>query len=300
MLNNKNILKNKIIDSKNFTNLESQEINKTWWQNNPMIYDFSSHLKNKKNSKNFFEEIDERFFKASSKFLNDKKIPFDTLINYEELKNKNVLEIGMGAGTHASLLAKSCLSYTGIDLTENSIAFCNKRFRIFNLKGNLLLMDAEKTNFENNSFEFIWTWGVIHHSSNTNKILDEIHRVLKPNGKAGIMVYHRSFLYYYVINFIKSLFNGNFLKYFSIHKINQAHTDGGIARFYSRNEWHKTLNKFKIIDSKIFGQHTDLIPLPRGRLKNFLSILIPNFVMRFINTNLKQGYMIYTLIKKKK
>ncbi|MBK7629848.1 MAG: class I SAM-dependent methyltransferase [Ignavibacteriales bacterium] len=56
----------------------------------------------------------------------------------------------------------------------------------------MLKMDAEALQFEDNSFDFVWSWGVIHHSSNTRKILEEIQRVLKPGGEAIIMVYHRS------------------------------------------------------------------------------------------------------------
>ena len=71
--------------------------------------------------------------------------------------------------------------------------------------------------------------GVIHHSANTNKIINEISRVLKPKGKALIMVYHRSLLFYYLVMFLKRDLQRKFFKSFSIHKTVQLNTDGAIA-----------------------------------------------------------------------
>jgi ubiquinone/menaquinone biosynthesis C-methylase UbiE len=59
-------------------------------------------------------------------------------------------------------------------------------------------MDAEHLAFPDASFDFVWSWGVIHHSSNTWQIVGEIQRVLKPGGTAVIMVYHRGWWNYYV------------------------------------------------------------------------------------------------------
>ena len=73
-------------------------------------------------------------------------------------------------------------------------------------------MDAEKMDFADASFDFIWTWGVIHHSSNTRQILSEMSRILRPGGRAVVMVYHRSFLYYYVFNgFFRGVLGVDFL-----------------------------------------------------------------------------------------
>ena len=59
--------------------------------------------------------------------------------------------------------------------------------------------DAEKTNFDDNFFDIIYSWGVIHHSPSTSKIVDEIFRILKPGGEARIMIYHKWSIVGYIL-----------------------------------------------------------------------------------------------------
>ena len=129
------------------------------------------------------KDIDNNFFEIAKEFAhpnypNEKY--FNAIIDYKFIKNKKVLEIGCGLGSHASLIAKNCKSYIGIDITDYSIKFCKKRFKLMNIKnGKFILADAENLPFNNQSFDYVWSWGVIHHSSNTQKIVSEIQRVLK-------------------------------------------------------------------------------------------------------------------------
>lgn len=100
--------------------------------------------------------------------------------------------------------------------------------------------------------------------------------------------------------FLKGIGNRNFFKNYSIHKTVQLNTDGAIARYYSRKEWTDAVkDKFNIKSIRIYGQHADLIPLPAGKLKNILAKIIPIFIMKFINTNLRQGYFLVSEIEKK-
>ena len=77
----------------------------------------------------------------------------------------------MGANTH------------GIDLTARAIEITKKRLSFYDLSSNLKVGDAENLEFSDNSFDFIYSWGVIHHSPDTQKAVDEIYRVLKPGGR---------------------------------------------------------------------------------------------------------------------
>ena len=198
--------------------IDWQKKNKSWWESHPMRYDWNDEIGYKEYSKEFFNEIDKRFFLNSKDFLPFKKIPFDPLIDFENLKTKDVLEIGVGNGSHASLLAQHSKSFTGIDLTEYAVKSTSTRFKEFGLPGTIKRMDAEALEFENESFDFVWSWGVIHHSSNTRKILEEINRVLKPGGEAIIMVYYRSLWSYYFVNgFIHGILMGKLLKDIHLH-----------------------------------------------------------------------------------
>ena len=103
--------------------------------------------------------------------------------------------------------------------------------KMFGLEATILRMDAEYMKFGDSTFDFIWSWGVIHHSSNTRKILEEMHRVLKPGGRAVIMVYYRGWWNYYICGgLINALVRGGISKSGSLAKSIQADTDGALAR----------------------------------------------------------------------
>ena len=70
-----------------------------------------------------------------------------------------------------------------------------KRFDLSNLTGDIRQMDAENLEFEDDSMDTIVSWGVIHHSEDTEQIIKEISRVLKPGGKFLGMIYHRRALH---------------------------------------------------------------------------------------------------------
>jgi len=160
-----------------------QEANRSWWESHPMRYDWKEGIGFKEFSKEFYAEIDNRFFSSAREYISWKKIPFDSLIDFDSLKDKDVLEIGVGNGSHAQLLAQYARSFTGIDLTDYAVRSTSKRMQLAGLDATILQMDAECMQFDDSTFDYIWKWGVIHHSSDTRRVLREMQRVLKQLGK---------------------------------------------------------------------------------------------------------------------
>ncbi|MBK9099387.1 MAG: class I SAM-dependent methyltransferase [bacterium] len=280
--------------------VEWQKKNKSWWESHPMRYDWNNDIKYEEFSKDFYNDIDQRFFSNSKEFLPFKKIPFDALIDFENLKTKDVLEIGVGNGSHASLLAQYSKSFTGIDLTEYAIKSTSTRFKEFGLPGTIKRMDAEKLEFKNESFDFVWSWGVIHHSSNTRKILEGITRVLKPGGEAIIMVYYKSLWSYYFVNgFIHGILMGKLFSNQSLHSLNQNLTDGAIARYYTEKDWSQLVSDlFKIKSIKIFGIKAEMFPIPAGKFKNQVMNSVPSALTRYLTNNCKLGtFLVSKLVK---
>jgi SAM-dependent methyltransferase len=181
-----------------------QILNKTFWESNPMRYDWIESVGKEEGTMDFFTEIDNRFFSAIKSVMPWKKLPFDNLIPFDQLKSMNVLEIGVGNGSHAGLISKYAKNYTGIDLTEYAVKMTKKRLSLLNQSGVILQMDAEKIDLPDSSIDFIWSWGVIHHTSNTFNVIKEINRILKPGGQAIIMVYNRSWWSYYFTGILQS------------------------------------------------------------------------------------------------
>lgn len=102
-----------------------------------------------------------------------------------------VLEIGCGLGTDGAQFAKAGANYTGIDLTEAAIGLARTRFEISGLAGEFRVADAENLNFADATFDRVYSHGVLHHTPDTARAIREIHRVLKPGGRAFVMLYHR-------------------------------------------------------------------------------------------------------------
>ena len=111
---------------------------------------------------------------------------------FDEAREKDVLEIGVGMGSDHQCLAEARpRSLHGVDLTERALEHTRVRFRVMGLNSDLRVGNAERLDFPNETFDFIYSWGVIHHSPDTPQAAREILRVLKPGGVARVMIYHR-------------------------------------------------------------------------------------------------------------
>jgi len=276
-----------------------QTANRAWWEAAPMRYDWRAELDERVGTKAYFQEIDRRFIESAKGYLSSRRIPFDDLIPFAELGDKNVLEIGVGHGTHAQLLAPHCRSFVGIDLTRTAAAMTAKRFALFGMPGSVLQMDAERLAFADASFDYIWSWGVIHHSADTRRVLVEMHRVLRPGGGCTLMVYYRSWWNYYVSGFLRRAFLA--LRR-GIHQASASNTDGAIARYYTPMEWRAlTKDLFVSRSIRIYGMKSDLVLLPYGRLKRAVMTILPNSLARFMTGRLRMGsFLVATMDKPKR
>jgi ubiquinone/menaquinone biosynthesis C-methylase UbiE len=63
---------------------------------------------------------------------------------------------------------------------------------------NAQVADAENLPFPDGSFDVVYSFGVLHHTPNTQKSIDEVYRVLKPGGRIIIMLYHKDSIHVYL------------------------------------------------------------------------------------------------------
>lgn len=146
------------------------------------------------------DDIDERYInQLKARYeLEPYIIPF---ASFNMQTGKKVLEVGVGLGADHQMFAQSGAELYGCDLTERAIERTAKRFELLNLKSNLQVADAENLPFNDQSFDLVYSWGVIHHSPNTKKAAEEIHRVLKSGGQARVMIYYKKSLIGYMLWF---------------------------------------------------------------------------------------------------
>ena len=110
---------------------------------------------------------------------------------FGDARGRDVLEVGVGMGAdHLEWAKASPRSLTGVDLTPRAIELTRARFESHGLTSRLECADAERLPFPDNSFDVVYSWGVLHHSPDTPRAIAEVHRVLRPGGVARIMIYH--------------------------------------------------------------------------------------------------------------
>ena len=102
-----------------------------------------------------------------------------------------VLEIGCGVGMDSYRMARHGLRVTGIDLTQVAIETAKSRFARESLEGTFEVGNAEALGLPDEHFDYVYSFGVLHHVADTERAVKEVWRVLKKGGEARVMLYHR-------------------------------------------------------------------------------------------------------------
>src|SRR5580765_5380991 len=161
-------------------NAELKDQVREFWQQHPCGTKFSDAATG---SREFFERVEAHRY--------EKEWHIPAAADFAGTRGQKVLEIGCGIGTDGAQFARAGAVYTGIDLTEAAIDLARRRFALSGLKGDFRVSDAEKLDFPNDSFDLVYSHGVLHHTPGIESAISEIHRVLKPGGRAVVMLYHR-------------------------------------------------------------------------------------------------------------
>jgi 2-polyprenyl-3-methyl-5-hydroxy-6-metoxy-1,4-benzoquinol methylase len=202
---------------------EVQQGNRAWWTANPMAYDWHGEVELERFSQEWFDAIDSRFLDSARLYSTDAR-PFDRLIPFERLDGARVLEIGCGMGLHTELMTRAGASVTAIDISPTSVEATSRRMELKGLSAEIVEGDAVELPFEDSSFDFVWSWGVIHHSAQTARIVRQIHRVTAPGGEVRVMVYNREGMVARIVFVRDLLLRGGFRRH-SYDELLQQGTD---------------------------------------------------------------------------
>lgn len=166
-----------------------------YWSENPCGADQSDASDRRR----YFEEIERRRYAQEPHIIPEGAFP--------SFAGKRVLEIGCGVGTDGAQFARGGALYTGINIDAGSVALARERFELEGLPGTIRQMNAEQLEFPDGTFDHVYSFGVIHHSPNTEGIVREMFRVLKPGGTVTVMVYNKSSVnYWFEIMFLRKVF----------------------------------------------------------------------------------------------
>jgi ubiquinone/menaquinone biosynthesis C-methylase UbiE len=110
---------------------------------------------------------------------------------FGEWKDRRVLEVGVGAATDFVRFTRAGARLSGVDLTPHAVALARRRLALEGLAADVREADAEALPFPDDHFDFVYSWGVIHHTEDTPRAAREIVRVARAGGDVCVMVYHR-------------------------------------------------------------------------------------------------------------
>ncbi|HEX9665252.1 MAG TPA: class I SAM-dependent methyltransferase [Thermodesulfobacteriota bacterium] len=173
-------------------------------------------------TKEFFDELDTYRFGRSGYLL--------PIVEARNLKGKRLLDIGCGVALELVQFAKAGAIVTGIDLCARPIELAKKNFAHNGVDGNLLVMNGEGLQFEDNSFDYVYSRMPLQYTESPDKMVAELYRVLRKGGVATLIVFNR----YSWLNLAAKLSGENLL-----------HQRAPVFNLYSAKEFGKLLSCFK-------------------------------------------------------
>jgi ubiquinone/menaquinone biosynthesis C-methylase UbiE len=245
----------------------TQEQVRAWWNRNPMSYDVDDPIPYEPGTQEFFREIDRRIFQPRYMRLTADASgkPFSLFVDFDNLRDIDVLDVGCGSGIATQLLAEAGAHVTAIDLTAWAVETTRRRLAAFGLDGEVLQEDAEQLPFDDASFDLVFAWGVIHHSSDMDRALAELVRVTRPGGQVVLMVYNRRSLFFAVYRAFQRFLP--LARRLGLHfeGARGGETEGLIARHFTVDELRDKLERAGLTRVWIqpYGQDAELLPLPR-------------------------------------
>lgn len=186
----------------------------------------------------------------------------DNLIQYfPDLPKQKVLDVGSGRGNFLVECASRGMDIVGLELNPEYIQIARQKASQANIKINVQQGLAENLPFPDNTFDFINCAEVLEHVLNPEKVLAEIHRVLKPGGKCYMSVHNRFGVYDYhyhlwFVNWLPRAWAEKYISLRSKHKDYKSMMD--IQRlselhYYTYRGFKKLSQKkgFRVVDSRL-------------------------------------------------
>jgi ubiquinone/menaquinone biosynthesis C-methylase UbiE len=196
-------------------------------------------------TKAFYERIDRYRYQEYAPWMK-------SVMDYDKFAGKRLLEVGFGMGTDLFQFASHGAIVSGLDLTPKHLEIASQRFELYGIPADLRLGDAEQMPYEDETFDAVYTFGVIHHSPNTDKIVDEIYRILKPGGRAIISVYHKhSLAFLWLLS--KSVLKLRFLREpwrRTMSRVEYRENSDAcpLVKVYSRRDMRRLLKAFRAVE----------------------------------------------------
>lgn len=223
-------------------------------------------------TRKFFDEVERHRYTDYAPWMPE-------VMGFKKFGGARLLEIGCGMGTDLLQFARGGAQVTGIDLTPRSIEISRRHFSVYGEQADFAISDCETLPFQSESFDVVYSNGVLHHTPDTAGAVREVHRVLRRGGQARVMLYHRgSIAFWGQIVLRHGLLRGELLRGRSTEQIMSRYVEvnegGGcpLVKVYSRREARKLFSMFREVSIEVEQFTRAEIPLlgrfiPEGLLR---------------------------------
>ncbi len=185
------------------------------------------------------------YFEAIENFRYTTEPEIFSFAQFTRFSGKKVLEVGVGAGTDFLQWVRAGADCYGVDLTEEAINHVNQRLSLYGLSATEVRVgDAEQLPYATDMFDLVYSWGVIHHSPNTQKSLEELIRVTKPGGTIKVMIYNSNSMYAFYCYLKHALLRGKPLR--SIKKVLYHHQESPGTKAFTFHEVKRMLAQLPV------------------------------------------------------
>jgi SAM-dependent methyltransferase len=202
-------------------------------------------------TREFFDQIEQHRYGQYAPWM-------PRVMGFEKFPSARLLEIGCGMGTDLLQFARGGARCVGIDLTPRSVEITRHRFALYGAPGTFMISDGEQLPFASETFDVVYSNGVLHHTPDTAGAIREVHRVLRPGGTAKVMLYHRHSLnYWFEIILRRGVLGGEFLRGRSAEDIMSRviefsdHDARPLVKVYSRREARTLFHQFREVDVEV-------------------------------------------------
>jgi len=209
---------------------------------------------------------------------------------------QRVLEVGVGMGADFLEWLKAGAQATGVDLSSTSLEQAKRRCEIAGYAPDLRVSDAEHLPFPNDTFDIVYSYGVMHHSPDTPQCIREAWRVLNPGGSLRIMIYHHPSLTGFMLWLRYGWLRGK-----SLRQAVYDHLESPGTKSYTQEEARAMLQGFEQVEFRqAFSPGDLLLNEPSARFQRLAYRIIWRLYPRFLIRIFGDEWGLFLLVSARK
>ena len=216
-------------------------------------------------TKEYFDEVEHRKYFVEPHILR--------LAQFSQWKGKKVLEIGCGIGTDTISFLRAGARVTATDLSEESLRVARQRAAVFGFSDQVQFYSGNAEELSAfvpiELYDLVYSFGVIHHTPNPEKVIAEIHQYLPSGGSLKLMVYYR--FAWKILWIILRYGKGKFWKMEElVAKYSEAQIGSPVTYTYRKKDMKEFLFGFTITD--MFVDHIFPYAIPEYKKYNYKKV----------------------------